>query len=624
MSFLTTPVSTDVPAPEPYVLVAVLDNGKTANLGMAQHFPARKVYRMMNGSLEVAEWTRGLDGVFVTDSGRYRVLTQHEHTLLKRKEAARETRAAAVAIAPPPPARVDTVMKASTSLSALTIKPAAVGCGLQAQKATVFAVGPKHIELAMARIRPLIEMARNNKNVVTIVVLGVENDAEAEAAAKVPTPRIFMAGARELDVLRNRKTHGPTRVYLQEAVLIGLVRGSVLDYGDDGSNGVFCLPAHPVPLDGSLSAIEPRAGKHMAQWISALNSQWLSWYKRYDNTITVLDDRETALLSAYTSFPQQALHPHTKWLPHGSTALTASGSNGQTFGVVDHTIKWRDGRKPEELWPEPCRRWTATPSAGSTSPYWSVATFCGNTSAALCAPMPALDVQLTLQDVEYDTFVTLATLKTRNVASSLELLKGVIGPIILAGRGDEEPMRVTQWRTNQQENLVLLLPESYVQFVLSDYATAHGTQHGKPLICSQGFLALANADVVPVEFSNLTDVEQPDERDRFGARIWRVPKTTGAGAGLALDGLRNLPDALSGLAAYRTQLDADADSFRLLLRPGQRVGTSSTHSVFYTSTVSNDALCGLLVRWSLDGGRPTLDSDTEAGGLQTAYEKIGT
>lgn len=92
MSFLTTPVSTDVPAPEPYVLVAVLDNGKTANLGMAQHFPARKVYRMMNGSLEVAEWTRGLDGVFVTDSGRYRVLTQHEHTLLKRKEAARTGR----------------------------------------------------------------------------------------------------------------------------------------------------------------------------------------------------------------------------------------------------------------------------------------------------------------------------------------------------------------------------------------------------------------------------------------------------------------------------------------------------------------------------------------------------
>ena len=569
LNYLTAPgpgTAVDLPAPDKLVLVAVLDDGRTANLGPALYYPTSGVYRMIEGALEVTESTRGKDGVFVTDTGRYRVMTMFEHSSLRRDEAAAATRAAAAAIAPPPaPKATDAALRASTSLSALTISPAATGCSAHAQMATVVAVGPTHIALSLERIRPLIEIARSNHNHVTIVVLGVANDAEAEAALAVPTPRLFLAGANELETLRGRKTVGPRRVYLREAVLIGLVRGSGTGYAADGSNGVWCLPASPVPLDGSLdgslAAVEPRADKTMVQWHLALNTQWRDWYTRYEKNIA-LDERDNALLRAYTSFQTLPVHPPVASLPAKSTTLLASGG-GPSFGAVDHSILWREGRKADHLWPSPCERWASTPvTTIAASPYWAVATWCHNTQSALRMPRPTFDLQLTLDDLQYDMWTTLATLALHKRKSGeaaptriVQRLKGTLGPVILAGRANDEPMRVSWW-TDEEEcgTTTILMPEAYVHVVLADYNVKLASGNTRALLCSQGFLCLANADEIPVEFTGVTAGELDGERAAFGPRLWHSPS---GGIQGALGELHDAPQPSKGLVVYRSQTDAD-------------------------------------------------------------------
>ena len=625
LNYLTAPSASpvaDLPSPERLVMVAVLDDGSTANLGAAQHYPASGVYRMSEGGLEVSESARDGDGTFVTDSGRYRVLTHQEHTALKRDEAARAAREAAKAIAPPP-AATTTVLRASTSLSALTIKPASVGCAAHAQMATVIAIGPSHIQLALTRIKPLIEIARSNHNYVTVVVLGVQNELEAEAALTTPTPRLLLAGANELEALRSRKATGTVRAYLREAVLVGLVPGSGKGYDDDGLNGVWCLPSASVSLDGSLGAIEPRGDKTMAKWQLAINTQWRDWYMRYDRQSTTLDDQDNVLMRAYTSFPKAPRHPPVSQLPRWSTVLLATGS-GPAFGTVDHTILWRDGRSPSELWPCPCERW-ATTGSHAGSPYWAVASWCTNTQGALRTPAPLPDVQLTLDDLQYDVWTTLATLaviKHGGVEGSpsrrLQQLSGVLGPVVLAGRANNEPMRVSWWTPSEGTPVLMLLPEAYVQIALIDYDSKRTTGQGQALLCSQGFLVLANADEVPIEFAGVTASELDGERAAFGPRLWSM---RGTPPDPALPELHEAPAPRGGLVSYRTQTDADADCTRGLLDPGVRVGTSPTHSVFYTKTTSDDQLSGLRVRWTV-ADRPTLDVDTFEGGQQLAYERV--
>ena len=635
LNYLTTSASPvpELPAPARLVLVAVLDDHSTAKLGAAQYCPAGGVYRMCDGALEVPASARGADGIFVTDSGRYRVLTQQEHAALKRDEAAAATRAAAASIAPPPPpptmptALGRAVLRASTSLSALTINTASTGCAAHSQMATVIAIGPKHIRLSLARIKPLIDVARSNHNYVTTVILGVYDEAEAEAALAAPTPRLLLAGANELEALRHRSASGPVRAYLREAVLMGLVQGSGRGYGPDGENGVWCLPAAPVPLSDTPPALESRGDKTMPQWHIAINTQWREWYARYDKPGTVLDDQDYALCSAYTSFTKTPLRPPVSRLPSRSAALVAS-VDGPEFGTVDHTILWREGRKPNELWPESHESWAGTPSASVTSsPYWAVATWCHNTQSALRMPQPTFDRQLTLDDLEYDVWTTLATLalhKRRSGDASptgiVQRLKGVLGPVVLAGRANDEPMRVSWW-TDEAEwaaGATVLIPEAYVHAILADYNVKRAAGNTRPLLCSQGFLCLSNADEIPVEFTGVAASELDGERAAFGPRLWL---SHSGGIQGVLAELHDSPPPSNGLAVYRTQADADSTASHGLLNPGVRVGTSRTHSVFYTSTTSDDQLSGLRVRWAR-GHRYTLDVDTVERGAQIPYERF--
>lgn len=618
--YLTAPAvnnPTDLPTPDQYVLIALLADGGTARLGTARYYPMSQTYRLAEGSLEIPLSACGPNEVYTTDSGRYRILTPTQHLELKKQESMAAAAAAQVAIAPKVPAPMPTEHMASLSLQPPT--PAAVGCGLHSQISTVVAVGPANVEAAAQRVRPLVDLARGNNNVVTLVVLGVVTEADARAALALPTPRIFLAGGNEMVALRDRAQTGPIRKYLEEAVLMAYVMPSAKDTSADPNEVMWLIPASPVPLDGAVGVL-PQMRRTLTMWTRDLNTQWKEWYARYNGTSETLDDKEEQLLRAYTSFPIKQRHPPLLGLTPKSMGLIGT-IEGPPIGLVDHTIEWTPESKARtSFWPNPASRWatTGTPMRDG-SVYWSVATWCHNTKAALRAPHPLLDNQLSFDDLQYDVSIALATLLTHTLQGgaqpylkALNKLRGVLGPVVLAGRGNNEPMRVTYWTLDDAPPATMLLPEGYVQEVLADYNVASGN---RAMLTTRGFLVLPRADEVPIGFAGLSEAELDSERSLFGARLWiqakpRMPPSI------------ELPQSPVGsMVAYRTQADANAKPNPLLV-PGARIAADATSQVYFVATTSEDQLCGLRVCWSNADGRPILDVNTFAGGNQVAYESV--
>lgn len=517
-------------------------------------------------------------------------------------------------------------------MATLSINPpsaAAIGCGLHSKVSTVVAVGPANVELAARRAGALVETARGNNNVVTYVVLGVASAEDALAALTLPTPRVFLAGANELIALRARDERGPIREYLKEALLLAALPSSARDDADNGDDSLWVMPASPVPLDGSVPQLAPRtykgAQRSLVLWQLALNTQWREWYARYNGTDTPLTPDEQALLAAYTSFPVMQRHPPLMGLSRTAQGLVGT-IEGAPMGLVDHTIVWVSAAvRGESFWPCPCAQWATTgPPTLDGSVYWAVATWCHNTAAALRTLEPAIDTQHAFEDWEDDVKQTLLSLVVHRLPNGMQpymtrvtKMRGVLGPVLLAGRGDRESMRVVHWTVDDQPRVTMLLPDSYVRTVLSDYNTGARPAEGQALLAAQGFYVLPRVDEVPLVLERFTEAELDSERIKYGPRLWihskaRMPMTT------------ELPDAPTrAMVVYRTQLDADrtpseADG----VLPGTRVVADATAQIYYTSTTSDDLLCGLRVCWNGNAGLPMLSVDTLEGGAQLAYESF--
>tara|TARA_Y100000389_G_scaffold204218_1_gene255643 strand:- start:179 stop:1990 length:1812 start_codon:yes stop_codon:yes gene_type:complete len=602
-------------------MIAILEDGGTARLGTAQYFQLSQTYRLVEGNLEMPLSARGSDGVFRLDSGQYQILTPSQHVELKKQETMAAAAAAQVAIAPKPPIPMPTEQMASLTLHPPTPQPTA--CGLHSQISTVIALGPSNIGLAAARSEQLANVARMNNNVVTHVVLGVASEADARAALALPTPRVFLAGANEMRALSDRSSHGATRKYLEEAVLLATVANSALTNDASDEHVLWLLPDSHVPLDGTLGALEQREHDGKARSLTiyqlALNTQWKEWYARYNGTAEPLDAKEEALLRAYTSFPVRKQHPPLGGIMKSGAAIVGA-SSGVPVGIVDRTITWTENHKASTLWPMPALRWVTTgaPSRDG-SVYWAVATWCHNTKAVLRTPSLLLDHQLSFEDLQYDVTQVLATMLMHTLPGGsqpyrkgISKMKGVVGPVVLAGRSSNEPMRVTYWTLEGAPTVTMILPEAYVQEVLRDYNTV---SKNSPMLSARGFLVLPRADEVPIVFSGLSDAELDSERSLFGARLW-IQGTARAAVVVDLP-----PVPVRALVTYRTQLDANTTPSNLILQ-GARVYDDAAAQVYHVATTSEDQLCGLRVCWSNVDNRPILDVDTYQGGAQLPYESV--
>jgi len=247
-------------------------------------------------------------------------------------------------------------------------------------------------------------------------------------------------------------------------------------------------------------------------------------------------------------------------------------------------------------------------------------------------PQPEPDRQVDHDDIQYAVNTTLASLTLYTAPGGVQPfrtrfddLRGVIGPVVAAGRDGDEPLRVTWWTlSNRTGGVLMLLPDVFVRTALIDYSITARPGQGHAMLAAQGFLVLADADAVPLHFTNVSPTEQHDSERYYGNRLWIPNGATAREAAGTAARFAGVIDAAVTLASFHTQLEAEAEIKSGQLKPGQRVKGPSGLSIFYTSTTSEDHLCGLRVRWVLAPGgsdMPTIDIDNGPGGHQQSYEQ---
>jgi len=638
IDYLTTPTpaAAEQPTAQRFVLAAVLADETIVKIDEnARWYPGARVYRSTGAKVELTEAMRGADAVFTTDSGLYRVLTPDQYAEMKRVEAARAEAVANAAVTSPRATRAPSPKPPGEAMARLSVAPtpAPTGCGAHARMVTMVAVGPSHIGAALRHAAPLMERARKLNNEVVVVVVGVADENEAEEALRLSGNSVLLAGARELAVLkRGRQATGPMRAYLREAVLLECVAGMAGEMDAEGRGGAWLLPEAPVPLDGSRAPLAPRANASMRAWKDALNAQWRDWRARFYAGELGADDRE--LLAVYTSFPAgpDADEPPLNPFARDAVGLVGLGAP-PPFGVVDCTVAWRGARRDGGGWPEPRARW-ASPGGGPASVYWAIATWCGRIRALLDQTAPRLDLHTSASELQWEFEQTLLSLLTYTAGDfsqpflkRFDDLKGVLGPVVLGGRNDAQPMRATWWTlADRAGGVLMLVPEAYVQHATVGYHAHAPPMHDGALLCAQGYLVLHDDDALPITLSGVKAEELEAERRAFGRRLW-IPNGATAydshAAVAALDGHAAAARDAAPPPTFRTQREAMA--LESAVSPGARVPGTPGRTVWNTSETSSHALSGLrvcLVRRAARPHMPTLDVDTYEGGLQLAFESV--
>lgn len=668
--------ASDMPSSQSYVMIAILDNGSTAKLGSARYYPMKKVYRLDTGEIEIAESSRTSDGAsFVTDSGRYKMLTPIEYTALKAKEdkeffenANLDVSLSSLSLAAPK----DSVPKAPPQAPT-----APIGCGAASEKATIIGIGPCNVAASERETRPLANLARANNNVVTYVCFGVATEMDAIAALKLPKPRVLLAGANELLSLRTREdTRSEKRKYLAEAKLFAIIKGSKHDVQSNGEGGTWVLPSKHMPMEGKMfttlvalaSAQPPDPNMSIVDKCNLLNTQFNAWYINFNGSMDSLSDSDQALFECYDTFSREASAAQPSSCPpipkrildtmdigywNAQIALMGPTSD-RSFATVDRCIQW-SGSDGDE-WPSLRAAWASTQGCRrdndkihSDQLSWVVSSYCYNTIQALRTPELRFDSRASLKkdmdDVRiiFDTLLNCTLLGGLTPWSTKECvmnMKGVLGPITLAGRNHNEPMRLVRWSFGSVEgtadkkgDLLTLLPETYIQSTMSTYAMHDDSI---PMVAAAGVVMLAEYDVIPMALPNFTMAEIDDERKSYGARIYyRDPQmasdigdatlNTGGNANALHTGRFGLHDASS----YRTQLVAEVEESEgtedrgkadRLDRTTHFSNGSNNDGQVYTNCNSHDTLCGMRVCWIEIEGEPVMSADVGVGGLQTDYE----
>ena len=444
----------------------------------------------------------------------------------------------------------------------------------------MYAESREQLSVVFAHVQSVASLARKNNNHIIYAILGVSDDVDTVEAVLESVPaanRRLLAGASELK--HTSDDNATWKQYLDEATLLAFVPDSL-----DSDTGTWLLPSSG---DACLGIV-PRGSMSVRDWAAAINSQ----------------PREGLGLPATGSDT-----PFARLGAESGMVATAA----MRVSTMQRTIKWVVS-DPRDVfcWPHTQAAWSALSISNSVS--WAVTSSCAKTIAGLNVPEVKLDKQLTIEELQYDVSLTLASLITQT-KMTLPNIRGVIGPLVIAGRGDEEPMRAIEWTDNvaANERVLMLLPESYVQLAFPDYDGPHfGIAQWV-----NGFLYLENTNALVLRVEGCQE-EAEDVAAQMGTRLWRLPQNT-PDHSFALTAMERFK-TVTEVMVYHTQYDAS----KTTNRTGTRV-PSSRHSIFYTNTPSSDHLTGLRVRWVFASDRPnmpTLDSDNRDGGEQLEYETV--
>lgn len=238
--------------------------------------------------------------------------------------------------------------------------------------------------------------------------------------------------------------------------------------------------------------------------------------------------------------------------------------------------------------------------AESDSLYWATLSYCGSTKKALAeAHMPPRpDRTSNATELQRDVNVTLSSLvQHEHRVDALapptepyalpERLVGQIGPIVIAGRGGGEVLRAIQFATPGADDVLVLMPDQYVQLALKDHHRKTEI-HNSGARTVAGVLVLRDEDAIQLKVPDVSPSEQADAAASMGTRIWRLPPGRREGGAVA-EAIFNATDATAGRRLK---------------------GGPPGVAMFYTATDVGDPLAGLRVKWTFAPGSARRDMPT--------------
>jgi len=398
-----------------------------------------------------------------------------------------------------------------------------------------------------------------NKKMITNLM---EFATEGFLSAK-PADIHFILGPRELQMLQNvvEGASGIELAYLKRAKYMECIGPPDMD--ENGSHGMWIK--YSSTRGGAIVGKLPDVG---TQWANADRKLTLIEWKDQ------LNKRWQAMASNASSLPKEHRIEYSFWLAmsqvekedkellpaaglgtetYGSTAVFARSTN-RVFGTLGRTLvvdKASGNRFPAQTWIE----------MGAVAPsiYWTCATWCGSTSKAFASSNKlVLNRSDSLDKLQYYVSCTLGSLVQhseqpdalgqpvfawRNFAS----MRGRVGPCVKAGRGGEEVLRVIQWSHNAAPDIVMMLPESYVRFMLESYFqdTIGLTRlKGKAVA---GELVLFESDTVQMKLCDLSEAEQLHAAQQLGPRIWKMSSSSAKTGKQTFKTYTSTADPLAGL-----------------------------------------------------------------------------
>lgn len=456
---------------------------------------------------------------------------------------------------------------------------APIGCAMKGVTPTAFVISgingdTGRLATAVDATIPMAKIAAANGNRIHYVFVSGTNAkksvlenlmgfaANGLHGAK-PADIHFILGPKELQMLQSvvEGVGGVEQAYLKRAKYIECIGPPDMDA--NGSHGMWIK--YSSTRGGAIVGKMPDVG---TQW--ANSSQKLSLIEWKDQ----LNKRWHTIASNASTLPKEYRIEYSFWLAmsqiekedaepkpaaglgtetYGSVAVFARRTN-RVFGTVGRTLlvdKSSGNRFPAQTWIEL--------GVASDSIYWTSATWCQSTSKAFARKNKlVINRSEPLDELQYYVSCTLGSLVQhseqpdalaqpvfawRNFSS----MRGRIGPCVKAGRAGEEVLRVIQWTHATAPDVVMMLPEAYVRFMLESYFqdTLGLTRLAGKAV--HGEMVLFESDIVQMKLCDLSEAEQIHAAQQLGARIWKVSGSSAKTGRQAYKTYTSTADPLAGL-----------------------------------------------------------------------------
>ena len=541
------------------------------------------------------------------------------------------------------------------------LKPSPTGCSMKGVTKTLVVIAGLNgkrdrMRAALERTKAVADIARANNNDVHYVFLGGALPPHGAADEQVVDWMVALAtsgsseylisggpnvhllvGPREIQALSIVASDGASaslKQYLELSKFVECLGPETMDEHGTGGCWLKCTSTQAGTMVGRLPGVGVQ-GKDgaRAEWIQSQNPlsaiAWKDEMNKRWHALTTNPAKVRAQKPNHWQFwmiigVQSALD--AEQLPaaglntnvHDSVAVFARQT--AAFGTVRRTLVVN--RRSRMLLPGAC--WLDV-GVTSDSLFWATQTWCHSTMKAINAhAVAAIDRTPLMSELQYDVSCTLSSLVQHSeqgdslsppVApwANFGKLRGQLGPCVSAGRNGQEIMRAVHWTGPEMPDLIMLLPEVYVQYVLQDYHQGMVGALDLGARSASGFLVLDNSNIVAMRMPGVSEAEQADAHSIMGPRLWKYTPRTERGDG-ATKQMTAAP-AWRSLLRYRVADSADPPE----LLPGQHIGCSTGRTIFYTHTTAADSLSGLIVRWIFapkeSGAQtrdlPTLDVDND-------------